>query len=153
MQSAYYLQHKIRYSDRSDRKGIGYYSSLSHAATVAKRLINKPGFRNPEGAFSIFHCRLDVSYWPEGFDQPANLIPSQTVLNTPTGLQKGDRLYVAYIDNLHFDDQFVLVGIFTTTDLANTELARLRNIIKIEAGDEFEISATVVDQDNWIDGF
>lgn len=154
MSNVYYLQHKMIYSDDTSRKGIGIYESFAKATQAMARVRHQPGFIDPRGAFSIYRCQVERSYWPGGLDVSSNEVrlahgdDEQSVV-----LATGTILYLAYLDNPEADDEAVLIGYFSTRVAAQRALDAARSQGHPTIRGEFDISTAVVDSDNWVEGF
>ena len=67
MQYVYLLQHVVTRGIEDVIKTIGIYSSSEMAQKAIDRMKQKPGFRDPEGEFSIDSYEIDMDHWAEGF--------------------------------------------------------------------------------------
>jgi hypothetical protein len=65
----YLLHHTIDRGDMEDDKIIGIYSTQANAERAVERLKGKPGFRLPNGRFTIGPYVLGMDYWSDGFGE------------------------------------------------------------------------------------
>lgn len=67
MEDLYIVYHTIIRGENHNTKFIGVYSTRELAESAVSRLKVKPGFRKPNGVFSIGAYKLDNDYWADGF--------------------------------------------------------------------------------------
>jgi hypothetical protein len=67
MEYVYLLHHTVTRDEEEHDKIIGIYSSEGAAQKAIDRLKDLPGFRDPDGDFTIGPYELDRDYWAEGF--------------------------------------------------------------------------------------
>lgn len=153
MKNIFYVQHKIRYEQNFSRKGIGVYSTHALAVDVIARLRNKPGFIDPRGAFSIYCCEVDIDYWPDGLDASQRSSMLVSVRDQAEVASSGDQLFLAYCENENVDDDFILIGYYSTRTLAEQAASRTNMLVPTRKRYVCDVSISTVNRDNWVDGF
>lgn len=152
MTNVFHVQHKIQYGNRSHRKAIGVYTSLTAAAAAIERVRDKPGFSDPRGAFTVYKCEIDRSYWPAGLDAPANRVASSLGQAGPDR-NAPLKLFSAYYDNADADDESVTIGYYSTLGEAAAIARQLSATTGVKPPFHFDVGIAPVDQDGWVDGF
>jgi hypothetical protein len=157
MQQVFYLQHIMNRMGRTDRKGIGVYSSFEKASSTQAIFQEMPGFRDPRGHFSICRCIVGQFYLPGGFDKRQNGVSLDV---NPTTLNEIDLqlLYMLYNEDTRgdaaYDDDFVLLGYYATQEDALAAQGALKAESDfVKDNRQFGISVSTVNRDNWTEGF
>jgi hypothetical protein len=70
LEYVYLLHHTVTRGEEENDKIIGIYSSEDVAKRAIERFKALPGFRDPDGEFTIGPYRLDQDYWADGFGPP-----------------------------------------------------------------------------------
>ena len=151
MSIVYYLQHRIQYATRADRKGIGAFRSFAKAQAAIKQVGGMPGFKRTTGRFSIYACELDRTYLPDGLDTPSNLANGDVPGRNEFG--PNDDVYVAYWDDEDRDDVSVQFGYYSTRDLAQAALVEAEPHIPDAKRGVFDVSTSRLDRVEWSEGF
>lgn len=157
MSIVYYVQHAIRYADHRDRKGIGTFSSLANAHRAMLHLKDKPGFSDSRGSFDIYACQVDQNYWPHGLDNSKN---SAKTINQPSTESNNTKpiaqVHLLYYENTSIDanDEFILVGYYSAHELAVVAQEGIGNSFnQSELQWQFGVSVSVIDREEWTEGF
>jgi hypothetical protein len=159
MEYVFYLQHTIDYGDRLNRKGIGTFRSQSDAMRAMSRVVDQPGFRDPRGWFNIHRCIVGRDYYPQGLD--AGSQGREPVASGDEPLAPGtmlEQLFLLYNESnqidIAYDNDFVLLGYFSSKDAAEQAMVNLQNKPEFLRPDrEFGISTSTVGGVSWLEGF
>ena len=109
------LDHTIIRDGIRARKGIGLFTSAQRPNEVIKSLQGKPGFRDPRGSFSQSQVTVGGAYLPNGYDAGSD--KPITFPGVETVIRDGHLFQLAavnLVDAPETDDDFVLIGLFTT---------------------------------------
>jgi hypothetical protein len=149
------LHHSVVRDGRRDRKGIGVYTSQSLAEAVMARLKDKPGFRDPAGAFGISRCIVNQAYLRGGLDVQAEAISATGETLAAYELPSLHCLFnIHAVDAPETDDDFVIIGYYSSEALANDDAKHLKLRPEFGTSDrKFEVHIRWLNQDGWVDGF
>jgi hypothetical protein len=154
MRAVYDLHHSSVCNGRRDRKAIGVYTARSLAEAAKARLKDKPGFRDPTGAFGISRCLVNHAYLPEGLDVQVKETGADETLATYELPTLFCLFNIHAIEAPETDDDFVVIGYYSSEALANAEADRLK--LRPELGNsdrKFEVHIRWLNQDSWVEGF
>jgi hypothetical protein len=155
MQTVVQLMHSQADPNRRNRKRIGLYKSAKEARAAITELSSLPGFRNPDGFFSLHECIIDHDYVPHGLDTQE---PSPTLTDATPSNQNFDKLFLVYNESIESEiyqgDTVVFIGYYSSEDLAKIAIQKLQKLeIFPTEKREFNYFSVFLNQTNWTSGY
>jgi hypothetical protein len=158
MQTAFDVMHTIVRNGVRDRKGIGIFANFNLAAAAIESLKNDPGFNDPRGFFGIYSCTIGKPYLPNGLDAQPPVLEHHpeadpTIFNC--SLSMAYQLYNETTNNQPVaDDDFVLIGLYASKQLAEAEMQHLISSSILNGPDRrYGISTKTLNSTHWQGGF
>jgi hypothetical protein len=141
--------------NRRNRKRIGLYESAKEAQAAITELNSLPGFRNPEGFFSLHECIIDHDYVPHGLDTQE---PPPTLTDATPSNQNFDKLFLVYNQPIESEisqgDTVVFIGYYSSEDSAKTAIRKIQKLeIFSQEKREFNYCSVLLNQTNWTSGY